>query len=204
MPFNKKKPFFFTTTQKTLFSCFLWNFPFPFVSSFLFCFIQHKKDKKKMHFFETPFLTPRQPAKTIFAPLHTICVFRYTKNTIKLAKNKQKQILDGFLTQPWPDFWLKKVKSWTDFWLYSIHIYIHIYIYTYISGIYIYIYMLWSYYLGQVWGVSKVIIWAKSMLLSGPSLFSHYKNRGFRRYCFCSVIILCVFFVSSYLLIFQK
>ena len=65
--------------------------------------------------------------------------------------------------------------------------------------IYIYAVKLLS---GPSLGVSKVIIWAKSMLLSGPSLFSHYKNRGFRRFFFCSVIILCFFLVSSYLLIF--
>ena len=55
---------------------------------------------------------------------------------------------------------------------------------------------------GPSLGFSTVIIWAKLGLLSGPSLFSHYKNWGLRRFFF-SVIILC-FFVSSYLLIFQK
>ena len=61
--------------------------------------------------------------------------------------------------------------------------------------IYIYAVKLLS---GPSLGVSKVIIWAKSMLLSGPSLFSHYKNRGFRRFFFCSVIILCFFCVQLF------
>ena len=39
----------------------------------------------------------------------------------------------------------------------------------------------------------KVINWAKSELLTGPRSFLHYKNRDFRRFCFCSVIIVCVF-----------
>ena len=34
---------------------------------------------------------------------------------------------------------------------------------------------------GPSLGFSKVINWAKSKLLSGPSWFSHYKNRGFKR-----------------------
>ena len=66
--------------------------------------------------------------------------------------------------------------------------------------IYIYIYAV-ELLSGPSLGVSKVIIWAKSMLLSGPSLFSHYEI-GVSGDFFCSVIILCFFFVSSYLLIF--
>ena len=72
---------------------------------------------------------------------------------------------------------------------------IYIYIYTHI---YIYAVKLLS---GPSLGVSKVIIWAKSMLLSGPSLFSHYENSGFRR-LFLLNYHFVFFFVSSYLLIF--
>ena len=60
--------------------------------------------------------------------------------------------------------------------------------------IYIYIYMhavkLFSGPSLAFWGV---IIWSKVGSLSGPSLFSYYKNRGFRRFVLCSVIILCFF-----------
>ena len=69
------------------------------------------------------------------------------------------------------------------------------------STAHIYIYMLWSYYLGQVWGFPK--------LLSGPSQCYYLGQVCFRTIkigvsgdFFCSVIILCFFFVSSYLLIF--
>ena len=64
--------------------------------------------------------------------------------------------------------------------------------------IYIYAVKLLS---GPSLGFSTVIIWAKLGLLSGPSLFSRYKNRGFRRFVFAQLSF-CVFFVSSYLLIF--
>ena len=47
---------------------------------------------------------------------------------------------------------------------------------------------------GPSLGAFKVINWAKSKLLTGARSFSHYKNGGFRRFCFCSVIIVCVFF----------
>ena len=47
---------------------------------------------------------------------------------------------------------------------------------------------------GPSLGVFKVINWSKSKLLTGPRSFSHYKNRGFRRFfllsyhcvCFCA------------------
>ena len=41
-------------------------------------------------------------------------------------------------------------------------------------------------------GVFKVNNWAKSKSITGPRSFSHYKNRGFRRFFFCSIIIVCV------------
>ena len=55
---------------------------------------------------------------------------------------------------------------------------------------------------GPSLGVSKVIIWAKSMLLSGPSLFSHYKNRGFKRFFVLSyhfVFFFCVQLFANFL-----
>ena len=59
--------------------------------------------------------------------------------------------------------------------------------------IYIYIYLYAVKLLsGPSLGFSKVINWAKSKLLSGPSWFSHYKNRGFRR--FFAQLSFCVFF----------
>ena len=45
-------------------------------------------------------------------------------------------------------------------------------------------------------GFWRVIIWAKLGLLSGPSLFSHYKNRGFRRFAFAQLSFLCFFLCS--------
>ena len=54
---------------------------------------------------------------------------------------------------------------------------------------------------GPSLGVSTVINWAKSKLVSGPSWFSHYINRGFRR-LFLLNYHFVFFFVSSYLLIF--
>ena len=45
---------------------------------------------------------------------------------------------------------------------------------------------------GPSLGVFKVINWAKSKLLTGPRSFSHYKNRGFRRFCLGSIVIVCV------------
>ena len=71
----------------------------------------------------------------------------------------------------------------------------HAYIY-----IYIYAVKLLS---GPSLGVSKVIIWAKSMLLSGPSLFSHYQNRGFWRFFFLHsyhfVFLFCVQLFANFL-----
>ena len=65
---------------------------------------------------------------------------------------------------------------------------------------------------GHIYAV-KSIIWpsvalfkvnnlAKSKSITWPRSFSHYKNRGFRRFFFGSVIIVCAFFVPNYLAIF--
>ena len=59
-------------------------------------------------------------------------------------------------------------------------------------SIYIYIYAV-ELLAGPSLGVFKVINRAKSKLLTGPRSFLHYKNRGFRRSCFCSVIVVWVF-----------
>ena len=100
--FDNKKPFLFTTTQKTLFFWVsFWKFPFPCVSSFLFWFIQHEKDKSpKNIFFRKPFFdTLTNCQKNIFAPLHRICVFLKTPpKHYKIGENKPN-------------------KSWTDFQL---------------------------------------------------------------------------------------
>ena len=71
------------------------------------------------------------------------------------------------------------------------------------THIYIYIYAVKS----RFWPsftLFKVNILAKSKSIFWPRSFSHYKNRGFRRF-FGSVIIVCVcvcFFVPNYLAIF--
>ena len=49
---------------------------------------------------------------------------------------------------------------------------------------------------GPSLGFWRVIIWAKLGLLSGPSLFSRYKNRGFRRFVFAQFSF-CVFFCAQ-------
>ena len=58
--------------------------------------------------------------------------------------------------------------------------------------IYIYIYAVKS-IIGPSLAIFKVNNWAKSKSIIGPRSFSHYKNRGFRRF-FCSVIIVCFLF----------
>ena len=101
--FTKKKPFFFTTS--------FCNFIFPFFSCFLLFHFQHKIDKNKKctFFFEkkTLFWHPDKLPKNIFAPLHTICVFKIPKKHYKTGETSKK-ILDQVLTQPWTKFWFKK------------------------------------------------------------------------------------------------
>ena len=107
---QKKEHFSSQPPKKHYFLGFFWNFPFPCFSYCPFYLFQHKKDKNKKctFFFENPFLTPWQTAKKSFSHPYTLFVFfRPAKNTIKLGKNKQKTILDGFSTQPWTDFQLK-------------------------------------------------------------------------------------------------
>ena len=104
--FNKKEPFSSRPPKNTIF-CFFWKFPFPLFSSILFWFIQHKKDKnlKPICFSER---NPDTLPKNIFAPLHTICVFKTPSRHYKFGENKHKKILDWFSAQPWTDFQLKK------------------------------------------------------------------------------------------------
>ena len=68
----------------------------------------------------------------------------------------------------------------------------HVDTWTHTHTLYIYIYTV-KLLSGPSLGVSKVIIWAKSMLVSGPSWFRTIKI-GVSGVFFCSVIILCVFF----------
>ena len=152
----------FTTTQKHYFSA-LCLFSFSFISSFLFCFIQHEKDKnpKLFHLFssassnmkktktpnaqfllETLFLTPRQLAKKYFrTPTHYLCFLDHQKDN-KIGEKRRK-------TKSWTDFRRnlgqifnsKKGKSWTNFQL-SLSIYIYIYIFfSYLSIIYTYLFI---------------------------------------------------------------
>ena len=67
-------------------------------------------------------------------------------------------------------------------------------------SIYLYIYAV-KLLTGPSLALFKVINWSNSKLLTGPRSFSHYKNRGFWQFVFCSVIIMCLF-VSNYLAIF--
>ena len=83
--FNKKRPFFFTTTPKTLFSGLFWNCPFPFFHIFLFTFFPTlKRQKQKVRvFFENPFFdTLTNCPKNICAPLHTIWDLKHTQKTL--------------------------------------------------------------------------------------------------------------------------
>ena len=57
--------------------------------------------------------------------------------------------------------------------------------------------------IGPSLGVFKVNNWAKSKSIIWPRSFSHYKNRGFRRFFFAQVS-LCVFFCSQLLANFLK
>ena len=66
------------------------------------------------------------------------------------------------------------------------------YIYIYI---YIYIYAVKS-VIGPSLAIFKVNNWAKSKSITGPRSFSHYTNRGLRRFL-GSVIIVFVFFGSQ-------
>ena len=126
MTFLQEKTSFLHKHPKTFFSVFFFlKFSFSIFSCFLFYFLQHKKQKQKVHiFFENPFLTPWQTAKKLFSHPYTLFVFflRYPKNTIKLGKNKK------YWTKFWrnlgPSFDSKNPISWTKFWLYSIYIYI--------------------------------------------------------------------------------
>ena len=52
----------------------------------------------------------------------------------------------------------------------------------YFTYVYIYIYMLWSYYLGHVWGFLIVTNWATFVFLKRLFFKKHYKNRGFSRF----------------------
>ena len=122
--FLQKGTIFFTTTQKHNFTVFFEAFLFHF-SYFLFCFFQHKKDKKKtsIFFVRKPFFDTLTNCQKIFShPYALFVILRCPPNAIKLWKTS-KNILDQVLTQPWTKFWLKKLKSWTKFWLYSTYRY---------------------------------------------------------------------------------
>ena len=117
----------FTTTQKCNFSVFDFSFCFSIFLIFLFCFLQHKKTKTKTHFCWKPYLTPRQPAKKIFATLHNISDFTNTKKNFELGGKAKKKSLDQFLTQPWT-IWPKQRQILDQFSTLQ-HARTHIYIY---------------------------------------------------------------------------
>ena len=55
--------------------------------------------------------------------------------------------------------------------------------------------------IGPSLAIFKVNNWAKSKSITGPRSFSHYKNRGFRRFFLLSYHCVC-FFVPNYLAVF--
>ena len=115
--FYKKRPVFFTNTQKTLFFwAFFEIFFFHFFHVFSFSFSNIKKTKtKSAHFFsKTLFWHPDKLPKNYFrTPTHYLCFLRYPKNTIKLGKNKQKKSWTKFWRNLGPSFDSKNPKSWT-------------------------------------------------------------------------------------------
>ena len=68
------------------------------------------------------------------------------------------------------------------------------------TNIYIYIYAV-KLLSGPSLGFWRVIIWAKLGLVSGPSLFSHYQKRGFRRFFLLSYhfVFFCVKLFANFL-----
>ena len=83
----------------------------------------NKKGKTKNAIFvsKAPFLTSRHCCEnTILAPLHTICNFKHTKNTINWG-------ISGFWLLTWTNSWLMKPQILDQFWLYSIYMYVYIF-----------------------------------------------------------------------------
>ena len=126
--FDKKRPFFFTTTQETLFFWAFFEILFFLFFIFLFTFSNIKETKtKSAHFFSrTLFLTTWQIAKNIFSHPYTLFVIlNIPQNTIKLGKTSKKSLgpsFDATLDQ----VWLKKPQI-LDQVLTLQHIYIYIY-----------------------------------------------------------------------------
>ena len=63
--------------------------------------------------------------------------------------------------------------------------------------VYIYIYAVKS-IIGPSLAIFKVNNWAKSKSIVGPRSFSHYKNRGFKRFVFAQLSLCVCFFVPNY------
>ena len=107
-----KKPFFFTTTQKTpFFPAFFEIFLFHFFIFSLLLFSNMKKTKTKSahFFFGNPFLDTLTNCQKIFEHPYTLFeILNTPKNTYKTWEKQAKIILDQVLTQPWTKFWLKK------------------------------------------------------------------------------------------------
>ena len=105
------------------------------------------------------------------------------KNTIKLGKKTAKKNLDQFLTLDLDQFLTLETPNLGP--VFNSTAYIYMYVYAVKSII------------GPSLAIFKVNNWAKSKSIIGPRSFSHYKNRGFRRFFFAQ-LSLCVFFVPSY------
>ena len=126
LPFLQKHLLCSQPPKKHNFSGFFWTSRFPCFSYFLVSFSNIKKTKTKSahslfknSFFDT--LTNCQ--QIIFAPLHTICVFKITKKHYKIGeKQAKKKSWTKFWRNLGPSFDSKHPKSWTKFWLYSIYI----------------------------------------------------------------------------------
>ena len=137
MTFLQKRPVFFTNTQKTLFfwaffEIFFFHF---FFHVFCFSFSNIKKTKTKsahfFFFFENPFFdTLTNCQKNIFAPLHTICVFKIPQKHYKTGENKQKISWTKFWRNLGPSFDSKTPNLGPSF---DSTAYMCIYIYIYLS-----------------------------------------------------------------------
>ena len=101
-------------------------FLFPF---FIFSFLLSKDKNKKCIFSKTCFWHPdKQPKNYFRTPTHYLWFLRYPQNTMKLGKNKQKNLGPSFDPTLDQVSTHKNPKSWTKFWLYSTYTHTYIYI----------------------------------------------------------------------------
>ena len=125
-PFLDKNEACFHPTQEPHYFCFLFFaiFPFLLLSSFVFVFLQHKKEKCQVLFENLVVLIP-----TIFethyigTPFTLSVTLNIPPKQYKIGETKQNKSWTRYWRNTWTRYWLKKPKSWTRYWLY-ISIYI--------------------------------------------------------------------------------